>query len=69
MVMHSLFDKYPEHNQECFCRLDSGLYRVYWYDNEMRCFYSNGAMVHNITHWYPVMDMVRLLEENGANFG
>lgn len=61
--MHSIFEKYPEHNQECFCELDSGLYRVYWYDSEMRGFYSNGALVHNIIKWLPVEEIINAMKE------
>lgn len=43
MQMNSIREKYPENNQECFCHLESDLYRVYWYDGDMRAFMSNGA--------------------------
>jgi len=59
MKMFDLMEKYPEHNQECFCRLKSGLYRVYWYDSSMRAFMSNGVLVYNITHWVPVHELIK----------
>jgi len=59
MQMNSIHERYPVHNQECICRLESGLYRVYWYDSEMRAFLSNGALVWNVTHWIPVSDLVK----------
>lgn len=63
LKMHSIYEKYPTHNQECFCKLDSGLYRVYWYDSEHRAFMNNGALVNNITFWIPVNEVVSALEE------
>lgn len=62
MRMISIHDKYPEHNQECFCRLESGLYRVYWYDSEMRAFMTNGALVYNVTSWLPVYEVVKIIQ-------
>ncbi len=52
----------PEQDQECFCKLDSGLYRVYWYDTGMRAFVSNGALVTNVVAWMPVAEVIELVE-------
>lgn len=53
----------PEQDQECFCKLDSGLYRVYWYDTGMRAFISNGALVNNVVSWIPVKRLIELIEQ------
>lgn len=59
--MTDIKEHLPAQNQECFCRLDSGLYRVYWYDSDYRAFISNGALINNVVAWMPVSDLIELL--------
>jgi hypothetical protein len=61
--MVDIKDRLPAQDQECFCKLDSGLYRVYWYDTEYRAFISNGALINNVVAWMPVTDLIGLIEK------
>jgi hypothetical protein len=59
--MTDIRHRLPAQDQECFCKLDSGLYRVYWYDSGYRAFISNGALVNNVVAWMPVSDLIELI--------
>jgi hypothetical protein len=61
--MVDIKDQQPVQDQECFCKLDSGLYRVYWYDTEYRAFISNGALINNVVAWMPVSELIGMLEK------